>query len=423
MSFDESLDDLFSDEAISNPATFYARLRQADPVHWNPRWKGWIVTSHADVQRCLASPELSARRFEQVIESSGGQQKSPRDSRILFDLLSGWLAFMDPPQHTRTKRLVSKAFTHRTVSAMDEAIDAAATTLATTIREERRLEGSFDLIADFAFPLPALVVGSLMGVPPQDMLRMKELSADVSTIIFIGESSENRYSRAAQSIEELTEYFASYLDGRKAPTANGLLARLAGLPDVDPLTRTEIISTCVNLLFAGQDTTMNLIGNAVIALATEPESRQAFWRGEVDIDTAIDEFLRLEGPAKTTVRWTREEFQLGDRIIPAGQRLLLVMAGANRDPQVFDHPDEMDLSRHPNPQLSFGQGIHFCLGAPLARAETRAGLKALAQVFPDLHLSGAVRDIEWRRTLVLRGVDTLPVSFDPRVEPLSWPTQ
>jgi cytochrome P450 len=410
-SAEEPDENLFGQLAIDDPAAYFGRLRDEAPVHWNSRWSGWIVTRHDDVSACLADARLSADRFKFMGDRRPGETYPAVDS--LFSQLSGWVGFMDPPRHLRMRRLVARAFTPRTVSRLEEAVSATADELARDLAERFASGESFDLIEEFAFPFPARIIARLMGVPDRDMLNIKDWSKDLSSIIFMGVQQPGRYDRADRAVRELAEYLARYLDPSSGvELRDGLLRDLAETHDeFDPkgLRHEEVIATCINLVFAGHDTTMNLIGNSMIALRQDPEARHLVATGAADPASTTEELLRFSGPTKTTVRWASEDLVLHDQRIARGDRLLLALVSANRDPLVFAGPERLDLGRVANPHVAFGHGPHFCLGAALARMESRHAVRALHEIVPELELAVPDEQLAWRKTLVIRGVERLPM--------------
>lgn len=383
-------DDLLAAKIVADPYPYFARLRTEDPVHWNRRYGVWVISRYDDVVMCFRDERLSADRVRPTLGDDPA-----------FEILARWMVFTDPPDHTRLRRLVQGAFTARATEAWRRRIEEIVA----------RLLAGFaggDLLAGFARPLPAIVIAEMMGVPPEDHERFVAWSDEVSALVFGEVQVADRHERARRGMAELAAYFRRLVaEARGRDDLLGALARAGEAGDA--LTEEELIATCVLLLFAGHETTRNLIANGTLALLRH--------RGEMDRlrddpsveGSAVEELLRYDGPSKMMARVAAADVELRGRTIRAGDRVLLAQAAANRDPIRFSDPDRLDLGRPDNAHVAFGSGIHLCLGAPLARLEGRIAISALARLSPRLHL--ATERLEWHPSLLGRGLAALPVAI------------
>ena len=406
-------DDLMSPEAIRDPYGHFGRLRREDPVHWNERHRSWLVTRHADVEACFRDPRLSSNR---VLPHYAGRGSDPCDPpedghrswlQTIRTVLADWMVFRDPPEHTRLRRSVSHAFTPNTVALLEPRVREIVDGLLDGLSGRAEV----DVVREFAFPLPAIVIAELLGVPPEDREFFKELSDELNPLVF-GELSEaGRHERAGRALLTLADYFRDLMRHYRAHPGDNLVSSLVARHEADGLSEDEVAANCVLLLFAGHETTTNLLACGLLALFEHPEQRAALQRDPGRAPGAVEEFLRYDGPTKLSVRWVADDVRLAGRAIRTGQRVMLLQATANRDPDVFDRPDELVLDRAVNPHLAFGLKTHYCLGAPLARLETRLSIPRMLQRFPLLRPTGTAP--EWQPTIMIRGPRALRVHPGP----------
>jgi cytochrome P450 len=406
------LDDLLSDEAINRPYDFYGRLRENDPVHFNQRWNGWIVTSYEHVAAGYRDHDrLSSDRFEGPFAEEwkpGGE--AAEEHAALLTFLSSFFVWKDPPYHTRVRGLVSRAFTARNVDKRRVRI----ADLIQELVEPLRGRAEIDFLAEFAFHLPVIVIAEYLGVPPDARQDIKRWSDDLGGVIFVRGDDVDRLARAEQAVQELEAFLRPILDARRAEPQNDLITGMLQAKDErgDSLTDDEIIGNVILMVFAGHETTMNLLGNSIVAFHEHPGEWDRLYREPDLARSAAEECLRYDGPIRAMARWAREPLELGDKPIAAQDRVLLVQASANRDPRAFDDPDRLDIARRPNRQLTFGHGIHTCLGGPLARLETQEALQYLAQQFERVEVLTA--DLRYAPTIVSRSLEELVVRFHER---------
>jgi cytochrome P450 len=379
--------------AREDPAGFFGKLRDEQPVAWIPSWNGWVVSGYDEVLLALRERELSSERLPSL--------PAGEDAARVLALIERWIVFMDPPDHTRLRGLVAKAFTPR-------AIGAVAATMPGTVSEllDAWTPGEpVDVIKTLAFPFPARVISTMLEVPAADIDRFGDLSDDVAELIHAGRQDP---TVMIESFLELDGYLRQHIDAKRRNPTEGLISQLIAVEEEgDVLSTDELIATCVMLLFAGHETTKNLIGNTIYLLGEQPQIFEALRADSSRFGDAVEEFLRLEGPAKATIRNVGPAgAELAGQTLLAGQRLLLQFAAANRDPAVFDDPDRFRLDRGKNPHLGFGHGIHYCLGAAIVRAELRVVLAELCARFEAIEIAGAV---QWQDRMLNRGLDELTV--------------
>ena len=401
--------DLADPATNADPFPVFARLRREDPVHWSPAMKAWIVTRYADVRRItLDNSAMSADRLTPFFAADPAR-RGPIENLIRY--LTHWMVFRDPPDHTRLRRLLTKAFTPRAVEAQRANIEAIVDeTLDQLVAKTRRGE-SIDWIGDFAYPLPATVIMDMLGVPRADLQRIKAWSHEIALFIGSAQVAGDKYARAERGAKAMAEFFRELVEARTAAPARDLISQLVAARDEqDALTADEVIGTCILLLFAGHETTTNLLGNGLYHTLRFRDQWRRLVADPALTDNAIEEWLRYDGPNAAIARVVAEAVTLGAKRLTRGQRVFAFNNSANRDPEQFADPDMLDVGRDAGSHIAFGHGIHFCLGAPLARLEGQIALRRITERFPDLRLASDAPP-EWADSLVLRGVKALPVAL------------
>lgn len=395
-----------SDPSImADPFPVYAQLREQDPVHWSPSLKSWIITRYSDVRDLLLSDHVSVNRLVQFYDAL-----PPKEAELLRDIvhyLNLWLAFRDPPDHTRLRRIMRHAFTASAIEEMRPRIKEIAQMLLDRLNDKG--ENRIDLIHEFALQLPAFVIMDLLDVPRDMLEEFKEWSDDMAVFIGGARNSTDKYERAARGCQKMSSYFRQLVTERTKNPKPGFLMDLINARDEgDKLSDDELVATCILVLFAGHETTTNLIGNATLLLLQHPEQLDRLRADPSLIDGAIEEVLRYDGPTNALVRVVAKDHELHGKKLKEGERVFVMVNSANRDARVFDDPDTFDITRQPNRHLTFGQGIHLCLGAKLAREEGRVAIQALFERFTQLALDPN-EDPEWLDAMVPRGTRRLPV--------------
>lgn len=400
--------DVLSPEAVADPYTFFAGLRETDPVWWSPRYRSWLITRYDDNAAALKDLRFSSDRITPSINRERRKERPDLDLVQTFELLNGWLVFRDPPEHTRLRRLVHKAFSPRIIASMRSEIARVTNELLDDAEAAAGPDRQLDLLQSVAYPLPAIIIAGMLGVPSADREQFKNWSDDISALVFGGLDDENRHERARAGMAELVRYITDLVASVRKNPGDNLATALVRAKDVDvALSEEEVVATCVNLLFGGHETTTNLIGNGLLALLRHPEQRSKLVAEPELITIAIEELLRFDGPAKAVARIASEDIIMRGCQISAGDRVFLLPAAGNRDPAIFERPDELDISRKDNPHLGFGMGIHYCLGSSLARLEASIAIPQVLNRFPQLQL--ASDDLSWNPVILTRGLTALPV--------------
>ncbi|MFD9105064.1 cytochrome P450 [Streptomyces virginiae] len=401
--------ELFTWEFATDPYPAYAWLRENSPVHRTKLPSGveaWLVTRYADARQALADQRLSknpAHHAEPAHAKGKTGIPGERKAELMTHLLN-----IDPPDHTRLRRLVSKAFTPRRVAEFAPRVQALTDHLIDGFAER----GEADLIHEFAFPLPIYAICEMLGVPREDQDDFRDWAG-----MMIRHGGGPR-GGVARSVKQMRTYLGELIHRKRDDLGDDLISDLIRASDHgDHLTEGEATAMAFILLFAGFETTVNLIGNGVHSLFMNPDQRERLQNslaaGESGLlATGVEELLRYDGPVElATWRFATEPLTLGGERVETGDPVLVVLAAADRDPERFADPDTLDLSRADNQHLGYGHGIHYCLGAPLARLEGQTALATLLTRLPDLELSVPPQDLRWRGGLIMRGLRTLPVRF------------
>lgn len=396
----DELDDLLVPAAIRDPYPHYAALRER-PVRWNARWRGWVVTGYPE---CRAVIRDDAAFSSEKLRNHANGRGRQADRYPNLDLIGTWMSFVDPPDHTRLRRLMTKAFTPRAIEELRPTMRRAAVALVADLPAGREV----DLVAALTYPFPLGVIAALLGLPAEDAPLIKDWSDDLLPIVLGGAATPDRYARADRAIGELAGYLRAEIASRRHfPREDLITALVRARDDGDALTEDELVGSCMILLFGGHETSSNLLANAVLALERHPAQRDLLRERPDLVGSAVEEFLRYDGPTKGAIRWARTDTEVGGLRIEAGQRVLALIAAANRDGRRFVDPDALRLDRSPNPHLEFGVGIHHCLGAALARAEAVTLLPMLLDRFTGFEIDPD--RLEWEPTILSRSLRRLPV--------------
>jgi cytochrome P450 len=385
-----------------NPYPFYAQLQTHAPVFFWDAWGMVFLSRYEDCAGLLRDDRLMRQGLGEPIPP-------PAHQKPLFDMMGNWMLLLDPPDHTRLRSLVHKAFTPRMVAQLRSSIEQLTGELLAAAEHQARAEGKVDLMATFAYPLPVAVICALLGVPPEDYVQFHGWSDAIARSLDLTEDPAV-YDRAASAASALTGYLDGLLTQRRAAPQHDLISALVSLElEGDKLTKAELLATCALLLIAGHETTVNLIGNGTLALLQHPDQWRLLQEQPGLAGAAVEELLRYDSPVQMTTRIAHETFDFHGHTIRRGQEVAFLLGAANRDPDRFPAPDRLELTRGDSRHLSFGGGIHYCLGAPLARLEGEIAFAALARRLPTLHL--ATDTIKHRDNFLLRGLSELPVSL------------
>jgi hypothetical protein len=395
-----SLYHLLDPEVLANPYPLYRRLREEDPVHWDPYLHAWVVTRYADVITVLHRYRAGRTPEPERLTALGMGELTPIAALMVRQML-----FLDPPEHGRVRRLASVAFTPRRVARLREHIRQIAEGLVA------ELDGrdSFDVMSALANPLPAIVTAEMLGVPTTDHELLKGWSQDFAEMLGNFQHNPGRARKTLRSVEEMVAYFQAAVSREASNPTEGLINALATAEvDGDRLTEEEIVANVIVTMVGGQETTTNLIGNGLLTLLRQPDQLQRLLSDPELMPSAVEELLRYESPSQHTARLAPAEAVLDGKEIPEGAAVIAVMGAGNRDPERFADPDRLQVDREDNRHLAFGWAGHFCFGAPLARIEGQIAFETLLARFPRLSLMQG-EEIRWRPNLGLRGLTELPV--------------
>ncbi len=387
---------------LADPFPLYARLRDEDPAHWSPRLKAWVLTRYEDVKRVCLDSTMSSDRLRPFFATL----PPPEATKVaeLARYLTLWMVFRDPPEHTRLRRLAARVFHVRSIHALRPNIESLTAWLLDLLAERKE----FDFIGDFAMPLPALVIMDMLGAPRGELARLKRLSDEMALFIGSARDAPEKYERAGAATREMADLFRELITARRAAPQRDLLSELVALDEGgDRLSDDELVATCILLLFAGHETTTHHLANGLRALLRFPAELEKLRANPALAPAAVEELLRYDGPSGAQVRIVQEAQTLHGRALKPGERVFLLMNAANRDPRAYDNPDRLDLARNGPPHLTFGFGMHICLGFPLARLEGQVALPAVLARWRRLELASEA--IEWMDSMVLRGMKAMPV--------------
>lgn len=398
----------FAPETVACPYPFYAAMRSEAPVYQVPGQNFFIISKYEDIERVL----LDTARFSSKT-GPGVKQQPPQD--VLDIWAQGWLPVAtlltnDPPAHRRYRGLVNKAFTPRRVAELEPSIRQIANELV----DQFVGVGHVELVEQFAVPLPLTVIADALGVPRADLPTFKRWSDD-SVAPLGGMISHERELACARSTVEFQHYFANKLEERRAHPQDDILADLlnARLEGETPLNMGEMLNILQQLLVAGNETTTSLIASAMMLLLQHPEQRAAVWADRSRIPNLIEEALRMESPVQGLFRMAKVDVEIGGVTIPAGSRIVIMYASGNRDDEKFAQADKFDVCRaNAKDHFAFGAGIHYCLGAPLARLEGKIAFEVLLDRLTNLRLAPGKKDFTHTPSFILRGLQTLHVEFD-----------
>jgi hypothetical protein len=421
---DLSLCQLLDPAVLANPYPLYQRLRENDPVHWDPFLHAWVVTRYPDVITVLHKYSADRTPTPQQLSAMGCAELNPIASVMVKQML-----FMDAPAHTRLRSLAATAFSPRRVEVLRSHIQDIADRLIDGLIDgliRKRSSGRMDVIKDFAEPFPAIVTAEMLGVPVSDHEQLKGWSADFAEMLGNFQHNPDRVQRVLKSVEEMTLYFRAAIREMERNPREGLIhALMTAEIDGARLTEEEVIANCIVTMVGGQETTTNLIGNGLLTLLRHPEEMRRLREEPALIQSAVEELLRYESPSQHTARLAPDDVMLGGKKIRKRQAVIAVMAAGNRDPERFPDPDRLDLERKDNRHLAFGWAAHFCFGAPLARMEGQIAFATLLRRIAHIEIEPEPAEVPlvWRQNLGLRGLQSLPVRFSAQAPVATEPLQ
>ncbi len=402
----ESTYDLLAPDVLRNPHPILAHMRVEAPVykstHFEMGSRPWLLMRYDDSVSLLKDERFT----KDLLRRPGNEHLNRNDLMVqAATTINRHMLTVDPPDHTRLRGLVHKAFTPRMIRALEARIHQITNDLLDRVQGQNRM----DFMRDFALPLPVTVIADLLDVPAADQGKFREWTQAIVMDGLKGADSD----RVATATLEFIMYFHQLFDERRAHPGDDLISGLVQVEEAgDKLDAQELISMVFLLLVAGHETTVNLLANGTLALMQHPDQMQKLRAHPELAESAVEEMLRYDGPVGTsTMRWALEDVEIHGRMIPAGDMVLSSLLAANRDPDVFPNPNTFDITRDPNRHIAFGNGIHYCLGAPLARVEAVIAFNVLLERLPNLALDIDVNDIQWNETLLLHSMKSLPVRF------------
>lgn len=411
--------DPFHPDFLANPYSFYATYRESDPVHWGtppePQAPGcWYIMRHDDARLVLEDTRFCVEIGRAIPPEF--LPPTPEPFRPFFEMTGDWLIFRDPPDHTRLRKLVGAALTRKQVERTEPRIREVAHELLD--RAGAGSAPSLDVIGDYAASLPVIIIAELLGMPLDNREQLHAWSKAILAGINLRQSDEapRVLAEATRAADEFSAYLRELIARRRRHPDERLMSKLIEVADAgEQLNDRELVATCIMLFFAGHETTVNLIGNGVLALLQNPGQLELLRRQPGLINGAVEELARYDSPGQMTFRFALEEVELRGKRIGRGEPVAVVIGAANRDPNVFPDPDALDITRRENPHVAFGAGHHYCLGSGLARIEARIAIPALLERMPGMRL---LRDTqEWHRSIGLRGLVALPVGSRPGARP------
>jgi cytochrome P450 len=397
---------VFSDEILQDPYPTYARMHQEGPLHYVDvgKWAVWSVFSHAECSSIAKDPRLSAKRAQQMLLPLPFSRQS--EFSELARMLGLWLIFMDPPEHTRLRKLLNKGFSPAAIEGLRPQVEAIVDRMLTPLKHGAEVE----LMREFANPMPVRIILEMLGIPQE----LHDTFVDWSRAIAVFRGNPNRTVEQAHAAQDaliaLTEFFRETVAERRRHKGTDLISLLIDIEEEgEVLTEEELYAQCIALLFAGHETTRNLIGNGVYTLLRHSQETSELREKPEMIRTAVEEILRYESPVQFTARVLREDIEICGQHIPKKWSILCMLGAANRDPKQFKEPNQLNLKRLNNQHLAFSAGPHFCIGSQLARLEGQIAILNLVQRFPEMKLAGP--QPEWASTFGFRGLKSLSVSM------------
>ncbi len=397
---------LLDPEVNADPYPYLARLREHREVYWSRIHRAWLVTGYDRMAECLGHEAISADRVKPIMENIPAGSLDD-EARQAMEILSRWMVFNDPPQHRRLRTVFQDQFSARAVNRDTSRVRR----MTESLLARRAVPGAFgDIVADLAKPLPSLAFTRWLGVPPQYGPSFWYWNARVGDLVLGAAQGEREYRTSLQSLAKLNDFLADLVRQRQDKPQDDLIsAVLAGGAIGETVSEEELVGMLTHLAFAGGETTSNLIANGMRALLTHPGQLEAVRDDPKLLTGVVEEALRYDGPSKMSVRIAARDLELGGERVRAGDRVFLVTAAANRDPGHFTDADSFDVTRGRTSHLGFGYGIHFCIGAPLARLVAGAAIEALVRRHPGLTLDGSAH--EWQASLLNRSLKALPVRY------------
>ena len=390
---------------LANPYPCFSYLRKNDPIHWNSSLKSWVITRYEDVRKILSEDFITVDRLNNFYKKLPSKEAQILEEIIKY--LSLWAPFRDPPDHTRIRKIMMVAFTRKSITEMQPIIRKITELTLNSIDKD----SSIDLVKKYSSPIPALTIMHLLGVPTDMLEDFKLWSDEMATFIGGSRNDKNKYKKAARGCKKMVSFFRETIAERKSNPSEGFLMDLINATvENDKFSDDELIATCMLILFAGNETTTNLISNGILTLIKNPNEARKLVSNPNLIDSTVEEIMRYDGPSNSLVRNVARDHKFHDKSLKKGDRVFAMITSANRDGEVFEKPDSFLINRKPNRHLTFGFGPHLCIGATLAREEGRIALSSLFERFPKISLKNQ-SSFEWIDAIVPRGLKSLNVTL------------
>ena len=397
---EEPIFNLFSPEFVRDPYPSYHLLRAQQPMYMTPLGF-WVATRYEDVTQILRDKRFGKNFEGRMIEANGPEVFD----NPAYGSMRHWMLMQNPPNHTRLRSLVAKAFTPRHLEALKPRIQSLVDELIDAVEDN----GEMELINEFAYPLPLNVICDMLGIPVEDRVRFERGSRTSGRLIDPTPMTPDELEDANKGFLEQQEYFLGLIEERRRQPTDDLMTVLVQAEEEgDRLSEEELVANIILLFGAGHETTVNLIGNGMLALLSAPDQLDKLKRDLSLVPGAVEEMLRFDSSVQLTSRTVFEDTEIGGVMVKAGETVMTLLGAANRDPENYDKPDEFDVTRQNVRPTSFGGGVHHCIGAPLARIEAQSALETLLRRLPGIRAVGA-GDADWRPTFTLRGLKSLPV--------------
>ena len=404
-------DDMFTVAAISDPYTYYGRIRDEDPVYWNQLYDLWVITRHDDLVWMTRHHELFSSEFWKRDTKAPYPAIDESDMglyQFMREFFMDWFIQQDRPVHTDQRKVVHKWFNPKSMEMWRPMVQSVVKDML----DEADQSGHMDVMRDFATPLPLFVIAQMMGFPVEDRRFIRSMA---EKLLFIGRGEADRMQPLSEGIKELMEYLSPMVEEKVSQPVdeNDLLSVLASGEKTGVLTRDEVVADAILLLLAGHETTINLICNGTLAFTRHPDQWKLLKQDPFEAPDAVvratEECLRYDPPVKSIQRVASEDVEIGGKLIREGDRIRWFISSANRDPDKHENPDQFDISRWPNTHVAFGSGIHHCLGATLARLEAQEAFKALSERYDSINLE--TDQVEYQPSITFRSIQRLPVSL------------
>jgi cytochrome P450 len=397
---------MFDSDFITNPYRTYSHLRKAAPLHWADKFRSgaWLVTRYADVLAGLHDSRLSSQRSHTLTAALPSEVQA--EFATFNQIFSRWMLFLDPPEHSRLRKLLNKEFTPNMIQRLRPRIQQVVNTLL----DDAVGKSEMEFMTEFANPLPVRVIAEMLGIPTADQRDFQIWSDDLAEVFGNAAATVETAQRAQNSLVSLTEYFRALLPERRENKGDDLVSLLLRVEEEgEVLTGEELLAQCSMLLVAGHETTRNLLGNGLLALLHHRDQFAKLKENPSLINSAVREFARFDSPVQFSGRAATQDFSWHEQEIRKGQTVILLLGSANHDPERFSDPEKLEISRDEGMPLSFGHGIHFCIGAALAQAEAEIAFTTLLERTSNLRMLDEVP--AWRSNLSFRGLNKLPLSL------------